>query len=101
MCFKCFCECDHSEPGHFKEDEPVFTGGEAFAVPEGDAPVAGWVNMGGPIDRGGGDAAVILAMLSQMTESVRYEAIKSIIERYCQHCGTSNKPSRCRCWDDD
>jgi hypothetical protein len=79
---------------------PAFTSSEVFTVPAGDVPVVGWFSGGGPIDFSGGDTATILALLSQMTESVRYEAIKSIIECYCQHCGTSNKPP-CQCWNDE
>ena len=78
----------------------TLTSGETFVDGEPDGAIVGWVDMGGPIDRSGGDAAFILALLSQMAESARYEAIESIIERYCQHCGTLNKPP-CQCWNDE
>lgn len=70
-------------------------------VPAGDGAVIGWINLGGPIDRSGGDAAFILALMSQMMDEQRADAIKAIGSRYCLHCGTSNEPSTCQCWNDD
>ena len=84
-----------------EDAQPTFTSGEAFTVPAGDTPIASWVNMGGPIDRSGGDAAFILALMSQMTEQQRHEAINAITIRYCAGCGTLNEPSRCQCRNDE
>lgn len=83
-----------------RQDEPAFTSGEVFTVHADDAPVAGWVNLGGPIDRSGGDAAFILALMSQMTVDQRRDAIDAITSRYCAGCG-DEQPPRCQCRDDE
>ena len=73
----------------------------SFTVPDGDAPVVGWVKGGGQIDRSGGDTAAILAMLSQMTDEQRVQVMEAIQDRYCQHCGRKDEGRMCQCWNDE
>lgn len=47
------------------------------------------------------EATIALAAMSRMTEAARAELIEEIERRWCRECGTSNKPTRCQCWNDE
>jgi hypothetical protein len=46
-------------------------------------------------------ARYILASMYGLDDGERTKVIKAITKRYCQHCGTSNEPSTCQCWNDE
>lgn len=46
-------------------------------------------------------SSFIWASMYGLRDSERADVIRSITSRYCLHCGTSNEPSSCQCWNDD